>query len=134
MDEHLRQVFREEFNLDDKTPRAVRHRIGSFEPLLGEVTARVLLAASEVATAFARQREPDTSIELRLFGVDDLFRIEISNSLTEKYLLALEGEGQGFIRRQVLDKSTDRWGVLGDGAAMVWFEIAQAAAPREAIP
>jgi hypothetical protein len=123
MDERLRLIFREEFQLDDMTPRAVRHRIASFEPLLAEITPSVLLDSSEVATAFARQRDPDTLVELRLFGTDQLFRIEISNSLTAKYLLALEEEGEGFIRRQLLDEVTDRWGVLGDGSAQLQDEL-----------
>lgn len=128
MDERLRLLFREEFHLDDMTPRAVRHRIASFAPLLGGATADVQLAATEVATAFARQREPDSSIEVRLFGVDR-FRVEISNSLKADDLLATDQGGEPSMRRAILDETTDRWGVLGNGAAVVWFEVEQTETP-----
>ena len=133
MDERLRLIFREEFHLDDLTPRAVRHRIASFEPLLGDATLAIQLAASEVSTAFAREREPDSSILFRLRGFDLLFRVEVSNSLSEDYLLTTEDAGERFLRRQVLDDSTDRWGVLGNGSAVVWFEKSRTAPPLEEV-
>lgn len=132
MDEPLRLIYREDFHLDDLTPRAVRHRIASFEPLLGDATSAIQLAASEVSTAFAREREPDSSILLRLRGVDLLFRVEVSNSLTEDYLLTGDGD-ERFLRRHILDESTDRWGVLGNGSAVVWFEKSRSAARLEEI-
>ncbi len=133
MDERLRLIFREEFHLDDLTPRAVRHRIASFEPLLGDATLAIQLAASEVSTAFAREREPDSSILFRLRGFDLLFRVEVSNSLSEDYLLTTEDAGERFLRRQVLDDSTDRWGVLGNGSAVVWFEKSRTAPTLEEV-
>lgn len=125
MDERLRLVYREEFHLDDTTPHSVRTRLASFEPLLGNATTAIQLAASEVSTAFARERQPDSSMELRLFGVDHVFRVELFDSLSEDQLLSMEKGGERFIRRQVLDETTDRWGVLGNGAAIVWFEVGQ---------
>lgn len=130
MDEALRLLFREEFHLDDLTPRAVRHRIASFASLLGNATSAIQLAATEVTTAFAREREPDTSIDFRLFGTDR-FRVEISNSLHADYLLSTDNGGERFIRRTVLDDTTDRWGVLGNGSAVVWFEIASSESPLD---
>lgn len=125
MDERLRLVYREEFHLNDMTPQSVRTRLASFEPLLGNATTAIQLAASEVSTAFARERQPDSSMELRLFGVDHVFRVELFDSLSEDQLLSMEKGGERFIRRQVLDETTDRWGVLGNGAAIVWFEVGQ---------
>lgn len=134
MDEHLRLIFREQFHLDDLTPRAVRHRIGTFEPLLGDAMSSIKLAASEVSTAFARERPLHNSLmEMRLLGVDVLFRVEISNSLDEGYLLQTERGKEQFLRRQVLDDTTDRWGVIGNGSAVVWFEKSRTAAPVEEV-
>lgn len=133
MDETLRLIFREEFHLDDMTPHVVRDRIGSFAPLLGDVTTRVQLAASEVTTAFARQREPNTSIEFRLLGVDR-FRVEISDTLSAGTLASTKRRSERSFRIQILDDATDSWGVLGNGAAIVWFEIGNVAdAPLEDI-
>lgn len=134
MDERLRLIFREEFHLDDLTPRAVRRRIASFEPLLGAATSAIQLAASEVSTAFAREREPDSSIVFRLLGIGHLFRVEMSNSLTEDYLLRIDDGGERFLRRHVLDDTTDSWGVMGNGSAVVWFEKSHAVAPLDDIP
>ena len=134
MDEHLRLIFQEEFHLDDLTPRAVRHRIDTFEPFLGNATSSIRLAASEVSTAFARERQPDSSMEMRLLGVDLLFRVEISNSLDEGYLLQSERGKEQFLRRQVLDDTTDRWGVIGNGSAVVWFEKSRTAVRVEEVP
>ena len=131
MDEHLRLIFREEFPLDDLTPRAVRRRIASFEPLLGDATSAIQLAASEVSTVFAREREPDSLIVFRLLGTDHLFRVEISNSLSEDYLLLIDDGGERFLRRHVLDDATNSWGVMGNGSAVVWFEKSHKVAPLE---
>ena len=131
MDEHLRLIFREEFPLDDLTPRAVRRRIASFEPLLGGATSAIQLAASEVSTVFAREREPDSLIVFRLLGTDHLFRVEISNSLSEDRLLLIDDDGERFLRRQVLDEATNSWGVMGNGSAVVWFEKSHTVAPLE---
>lgn len=133
MDKTMRLIFREEFHLDDMTPGVVRNRIGSFAPLLGDATSRVQLAASEVTTAFARQREPNTSIQLRLLGIDR-FRVEISDTLSAETLASSKKRSERSFRIQILDDTTDSWGVLGNGAAIVWFEIANVAdAPLEDI-
>lgn len=134
MNDHLRLIFREEFPLDDLTPRAVRQRIASFEPLLGDATSAIQLAASEVSTVFAREREPQSLIVFRLLGIDHVFRVEISNSLSEECLLLTDDGGERSLRRHLLDETTNCWGVMGNGSAVVWFEKSQTGAPVEHFP
>ena len=132
MEPRLRSIFEEELDLDDRTPRELRRRISSFAPLLRKATSAVQLAATEIATAFAKQREPDSTIQFRLLADDDLFRIEISDSLTESVLLSGDDREQ-LLRRKVLDGVAYRWGILGDGSATVWCEIAPTAAPPQEV-
>ena len=46
----------------------------------------------------------------------------VDSMLSERNLTApvdLEGE----VRLRILNRTTDRWGVLGDGVSIVWFEV-----------
>ena len=79
---------------------------------------------SEIATAFARHSDSNDKLEFRLFDGEDRFRVELADSLPAEYLTGASPEGrEEFFRQRILDQLTDRWGVLGDGTAVVWFEV-----------
>ena len=124
MDRHLVLIYQEELSLTVETPRLLRRRVASFAPLLGDTTGAMQQAVSEIATAFARHPSSDDRLEFRLFDGEDRFRVELADSLPAEYLTGASREGQEeFFRQRILDQLTDRWGVLGDGTAIVWFEV-----------
>ncbi len=124
MDRHLAQIYQEELALTVETPRLLRQRVASFSPLLGDTTGVVQQAVSEIATAFARHSDSDGTLEFRLFDGEGRFRVELADSLPADYLTGAGREGrEEFFRQRILDHLTDRWGVLGDGTAIVWFEV-----------
>ena len=48
----------------------------------------------------------------------------LADSLPTEYLTGASRRGQEeFFRQRILDELTDRWGVFGDGSAVVWFEV-----------
>ena len=124
MDERLAPVYQEALPLNMGTPRLLRQRLASLAPLLGDTTGVVQLAMSEIATAFARHSTGGDKLEIRLFASDDRFRVELADSLPTEYLTAASREGrEEFFRQRILDDVTDRWGVFGNGTAVVWFEV-----------
>jgi hypothetical protein len=64
-----------------------------------------------------------------LLADDDLIRIEIfSDSGTERFFAF---EGEPLLRRKILDEVAYRWGVLGNGSALVCREMQTVAQPQE---
>ena len=121
---HFAHIYQERLPLTFETPRLLRQRVASFAPLLGDTTGAVQQAVSEIATAFARHSDSHDTLEFRLFGGEDRFRVELADSLPADYLTGASRKGrEEFFRQRILDQLTDRWGVLGDGTAIVWFEV-----------
>lgn len=106
--------LRERIPLDDSAPRVVRTRVAGFAPVLGNATDTVRLAASEVASAFLRFGQAE-NFELRIYLGDDRFRVEVVDSMLSEKNLTIPDDPEGEVRLRILDQSTDRWGVLGDG-------------------
>lgn len=129
MDPAIQLLYREPILLDESAPRTVRSRIAALSPLLGEATQDIQLAASELATAFLRYGGAK-GFEFRLFAGDDRFRVEMVDSLMSEQNLTSPAD-EGNVRRRILDSVTDRWGVLGDGISVVWFEVRRDAAEGE---
>lgn len=115
-------IYGEFFPLNGETPRTLRKRIASFEPLLGHALSAVQLAASELASGYVRYGHAD-GFTFRLFIGDDRFRVEMIDGLTSEQALTSPGDPEGSFRLAILDGATDRWGVLGDGVSVVWFEV-----------
>ena len=122
MDPTIQLLYREQIPLDSSAPRVIRTRIGGFAPLLSDATGDMVLAASELAAAFLLYGQAE-SFELRLYAGDDRFRLELLDSMLSEQNLTAPHDNEGQMRHKILDAATDRWGVLGDGVTVAWFEI-----------
>jgi hypothetical protein len=122
MDPAIRLLYREQIPLDELAPRTIRTRIGSFAPLLAGGTENTILAANELASAFLRHGGAE-SFELRIYDGDDRVRVELLDSMLSEANLTAPQDQEGQMRLQLLDAVTDRWGVLGNGISLVWFEV-----------
>jgi hypothetical protein len=128
MDPELHFLYRERIPLDESAPRVIRARLAGFAPILRDATDTIRLAASEVAAAFLRHGRADT-FEFRLYVGDGRFRVEVVDSMLSEQNLTVPDDEEGEFRLRILDQSTDRWGVLGDGVSVVWFEVRREGAP-----
>ncbi len=96
--------------------------MAGFAPLLGSTIEAVRLAASELASAFLRYGRAE-SFEFRFYMGDDRFRVEVVDSILSERNLTDPDDHEGVTRMRILDEATNRWGVLGDGVTVVWFEV-----------
>jgi hypothetical protein len=122
MDSAIGLLYREQIPLDELAPRTIRTRIGSFAPLLAGATENTILAANELASAFLRHGGAE-SFELRIYAADDRVRVELLDSMLSEANLTAPHDQEGQLRLHLLDAITDRWGVLGNGISVVWFEV-----------
>lgn len=122
MDPVVELIYRERIPLDESALRAIRSRIGGFSPLLSDLTDNALLAADELASAFLRHGEAE-SFEVRFYAGEDRFRVELLDSILSEAHLTAPKDDEGALRLKVLEAVTDRWGVLGNGISLVWFEL-----------
>ena len=119
-------IYRERIPLNESALRAIRTRIRGFAPLLGDQTQNALLATNELASAFLRHGEAE-SFEVRLYAGEDRFRVELLDSMLSEANLTAPKDDEGALRLKVLEAVTNRWGVLGDGISLVWFEVRRGA-------
>lgn len=131
MDPTLQFLYRERVPLDASAPRVIRARVAGFAPVLGAALEEVRLAASEVASAFLRHGRAQT-FEFRIYLGSDRVRVEMVDSMLSEQNLTVPYDEEGELRRSILDGTTDRWGVLGDGVSIIWFEVHTIGAEREA--
>lgn len=122
MDPVLHFLYRERIPLDDAAPWLIRTRVAGFAPLLGSAIEAVRLAASELAAGFLRYGRAE-SFEFRFYMGDDRFRVEVVDSLLSERNFTVPDDPEGVTRLRILDQTTNRWGVLGDGVSVVWFEV-----------
>ncbi|HJR86700.1 MAG TPA: hypothetical protein VJ930_03475 [Acidimicrobiia bacterium] len=132
MDPAVELIYRERIPLDESALRAIRTRIRGFAPLLGDQTEDALLAADEIASAFIRHGGAE-SFEVRLYAGEDRCRVELLDSMISEANLTAPQDDEGAVRLKVLEAVTERWGVLGDGISLVWFEVRRGAAATEDI-
>ena len=132
MDPAVELIYRERIPLDESALRAIRTRIRGFAPLLGDQTEDALLAADEIASAFIRHGAAE-SFEVRLYAGEDRCRVELLDSMISEANLTAPQDDEGAVRLKVLEAVTERWGVLGDGISLVWFEVRRGAAATEDI-
>ena len=122
MDAAMRLLYREKIPLDELAPRTIRARVGGFGPLLVGATENTILAADELASAFLRHGAAE-SFELRIYAGEDRVRVELLDSMLSEANLTAPQDEEGQLRLQLLAAVTDRWGVLGDGISVAWFEV-----------
>ena len=121
----MNHIYREFFPLQQSTPGKIRSRIGSFAPLLESATDAMKMAASEMTAAFLRYGRADGFV-FRLFAGDEAFRVEMIDSLLTEQQLSSPQDQEGLLRLSILNAATDRWGILGNGVSVVWFEVLRA--------
>ena len=122
MDPASRLLYRERIPLDEIAPRTIRARIRGFAPLLAGAIEEATLAANELASAFLRNGTAE-SFEIRIYEGEGVVRVELLDSMFSEANLTAPQDDEGQLRLQVLNGITDRWGVLGDGVTLVWFEV-----------
>jgi hypothetical protein len=108
-----------------------RRELAATPGISGELGYKVLLLASELIAVFVADVEPRPDRVLRLsirVGVEQV-RIEIAGDTPEvspdALLLSRETPSLGGMGLQIVERMADAWGVDGERADQIWFEIAR---------
>jgi hypothetical protein len=108
-----------------------RRELAATPGISGELGYKVLLLASELIAVFVADVEPRPDRVLRLsirVGVEQV-RIEVAGDTPEvspdALLLSRETPSLGGMGLQIVERMADAWGVDGERADQIWFEIAR---------
>jgi hypothetical protein len=108
-----------------------RRELAATPGISGELGYKVLLLASELIAVFVADVEPRPDRVLRLsirVGVEQV-RIEVAGDAPEvspdALLLSRETPSLGGMGLQIVERMADAWGVDGERADQIWFEIAR---------
>ncbi len=106
-----------------------RRELAATPGITGDLGYRVLLMASELIAVFVADTEPRPDRVLRLSVVVARDRVQIKVSgehpevSTDALLHSREAPSLGGMGLQIVERMADGWGVTGDGAAEIWFEL-----------
>jgi len=106
-----------------------RRELAATPGIAGDLGYRVLLMASELIAVFVADMEPRPGRVLRLSVVvaAEHVRIEVAGDTPEvspdALLHSRETPSLGGMGLRIVERMADDWGVTGDGAAEIWFEL-----------
>ncbi len=106
-----------------------RRELAATPGIAGDLGYRVLLMASELIAVFVADMEPrpDRVLRLSVVVAPEHVRIEVAGDTPEVSPDALvhsrETPSLGGMGLQIVERMADGWGVTGDGAAEIWFEL-----------
>jgi anti-sigma regulatory factor (Ser/Thr protein kinase) len=111
---------------DHQAPARARRALESLEDALGEARSDVALLVSELVTNSIRHGggRPDAAIEVLATAAPEVVRVEVADrgpgfDAAEAHRDRPAG-GYGL---KLVEKLTNRWGVLRNDESRVWFEI-----------
>lgn len=106
-----------------------RRELTGIPGVAGELGYKVLLLASELIASSVQELEPDPARRLRLcVDADDArVRVEVGGrqrgESVRRSLASRETPLLGGYGLRIVDRMADRWGVQGDDATTIWFEL-----------
>jgi anti-sigma regulatory factor (Ser/Thr protein kinase) len=106
-----------------------RRELAATPGLSGELGYRVLLLASELIAVFVADVEPrpDRVLRLSIAVTADRVRITVTgdgpHESADDLLHSRETPSLGGYGLQIVDRMADAWGVAGDRAQQIWFEL-----------
>jgi hypothetical protein len=108
-----------------------RRELAATPGIAGDVGYKVLLLTSELIAVFVADIEPrpDRVLRLSIRVATERVRIEVAGDTPEvspdALLLSRETPSLGGMGLQIVERMADAWGVDGERADQIWFEIAR---------
>ncbi len=108
-----------------------RRELAATPGIAGELGYKVLLMASELIAVFVADMEPrpDRVLRLSVLVAGDRVRVAVAGEhpevSTDALLHSRETPSLGGMGLQIVERMAGSWGVRGEGAPEIWFELAR---------
>jgi hypothetical protein len=108
-----------------------RRELAATPGIGSEVGYKALLMTSELIAVYVQHLEPDPGLRLALVirVTADRVRIEVGGPQPDvspdALLRSSETPSLGGMGLRIVDRMADAWGVTGDGATAIWFELSR---------